>query len=154
MSNNRIILRRTKSQPYFQAQNINNLFQQIPNKKYQISPPYMNMESPLPELKENQIYQNQPQSHLPIEHLVSTSTQIPAQFLNQRNQNYIRHPFKTYPANRLNQNINLNYNQNQMQSTMNNNNNFNGNSFNNINNFNNPMRINSNNVFNQKVIKN
>ena len=71
------------------------------------------MESPL-----------QPQAQIPIEHLVATSTQIPAQFLNPKNQNYIRPPYKTqnnyYPANRQNQNINLNnlnYNQNQMQST-------------------------------------
>ena len=88
------------------------------------------MESPLPDLKENQIYsnQNQPQPQIPIEHLVATSTQIPAQFLNNpKNQNYIRPPYKTqnnyYPSNRQNQNINLNnlnnlnYNQNQLQST-------------------------------------
>ena len=74
------------------------------------------MESPL-----------QPQVQIPIEHLVATSTQIPAQFLNPKNQNYIRPPYKTqnnyYPSNRQNQNINLNnltnlnYNQNQLQST-------------------------------------
>ena len=119
--NNRNLLRRTKSQPYFEVMN-NNLFQQIPNKKYQIPAPYIGFESPLQELKENQIFQNQnnPQSQIPIEHLVSTSTQIPAQLLNPRNQNYIRPPYKTqnnyYPANRQNPNINLNYNQNQIPS--------------------------------------
>ena len=120
--NNRNLLRRTKSQPYFEVMPNNNLFQQIPNKKYQIPSPYIGFDSPLQELKENQIFQNQnnPQSQIPIEHLVSTSTQIPAQLLNPRNQNYIRPPYKTqnnyYPASRQNQNINLNYNQNQIQS--------------------------------------
>ena len=125
---NRNPLRRNKSQSYFDVMsnnnNTNNLFQQFPNKNYQINrPPYTNMESPLNEMKENPIYSNQPQSQIPIEHLVATSTQIPAQFLNTRNQNYIRPPYKTqnnyYPVSRQNQNINLhnlNYNQNQIQS--------------------------------------
>ena len=126
--NNRNLLRRTKSQPYFDViNNNNNLFQQFPNKKYQVPPSYIGLESPPPELKENPIYPNQnlPQSSIPIEHLVSTSTQIPAQLLNPRNQNYIRPPYRTqnnyYPASRhnLNQNmnLNLNYNQNNMQSS-------------------------------------
>ena len=122
--NNQNVLKRNKSQPYFDIinnNNNNNLFQNIPNQKYQIPPSYLGIESQNPELKENQIFQNQnqPQSSIPIEHLVSTSTQIPAQFLNPRNQNFIRPPYKTqsnyYPSNRQNQNnqnINLNYNQN------------------------------------------
>ncbi len=122
-SNRNNVLRRNKSQQYFDVMNNNNLFPNIPNQKYQISQPYMGIDAPNQELKENnQIFQNQPQSNIPIEHLVSTSTQIPAQFLNPRNQNFIRPPYKTqnnyYPASRqnLNQNLNLNYNQNQVQS--------------------------------------
>ena len=124
--NNSNLLRRTKSQPYFDVMNNNNnLFQQFPNKKYQMPQQYIGLESSPQELKENQIFQNvnPPQSSIPIEHLVSTSTQIPAQFLsNPRNQNYIRPPYKTqnnyYPASRhnQNQNLNLNYNQSNMQS--------------------------------------
>ena len=106
--NNQNVLKRNKSQPYFDIinnNNNNNLFQNIPNQKYQIPPSYLGIESQNPELKENQIFQNQnqPQSSIPIEHLVSTSTQIPAQFLNPRNQNFIRPPYKTqsnyYPSN-------------------------------------------------------
>ena len=98
--NNQNVLKRNKSQPYFDIinnNNNNNLFQNIPNQKYQIPPSYLGIESQNPELKENQIFQNQnqPQSSIPIEHLVSTSTQIPAQFLNPRNQNFIRPPYKT-----------------------------------------------------------
>ena len=122
-SNRNNVLRRNKSQQYFDVMNNNNLFPNIPNQKYQISQPYMGIDAPNQELKENnQIFQNQPQSNIPIEHLVSTSTQIPAQFLNPRNQNFIRPPYKTqnnyYPASRQNlyQNLNLNYNQNQVQS--------------------------------------
>ena len=125
-SNRNNILRRNKSQSYFDIMNNNNnnnnnnnLFSNIPNQKYQIPPSYMGIE-PSSELKENQIFQNQPQSSIPIEHLVSTSTQIPAQFLSSRNQNFVRPPYKTqnnyYPANRQNlNNQNLNYNQNNVQ---------------------------------------
>ena len=125
INSNRNILRRNKSQQYFDVMNNNNnLFPNIPNQKYQISPAYIGTDMPNQDLKENnQIFQNQSPSNIPLEHLVSTSTQIPAQFLNPQNQNFIRPPYKTqnnyYPARRqnLNQNLNLNYNQNQVQST-------------------------------------
>ena len=124
-SNRNNVIKRNKSQSYFDIMNNNNnnnnnnLYPNNINQKYQIPPSYMGID-PSPELKENQIFQNQPQSSIPIEHLVSTSTQIPAQFLSSRNQNFIRPPYKTqnnyYPANRQNlNNQNLNFNQNNVQ---------------------------------------
>ena len=59
--NNQNVLKRNKSQPYFDIinnNNNNNLFQNIPNQKYQIPPSYLGVESQNPELKENQIFQN------------------------------------------------------------------------------------------------
>ena len=124
-SNRNNVIRRNKSQPYYDIMNNNNnnnnnnLYPNNINQKYQIPPSYMGID-PSSELKENQNFQNQPQSSIPIEHLVSTSTQIPAQFLSSRNQNFVRPPYKTqnnyYPANRQNlNNQNLNFNQNNVQ---------------------------------------
>ena len=108
------VLRRNKSQPYLEVMD-NNIFEINKNQKYHIRPQFIGGDGAEP--PENLILQNQnpsqniPQQQIPIERLVSTSSQIPAQFLNPNN-----HQYKTqnnyYPANRQNQNLSQNMIQN------------------------------------------
>ena len=108
------VLRRNKSQPYLEVMD-NNIFEINKNQKYHLRPQFIGGDGAEP--PENLILQNQnpsqniPQQQIPIERLVSTSSQIPAQFLNPNN-----HQYKTqnnyYPANRQNQNLSQNMIQN------------------------------------------
>ena len=112
LNNNNRMIRRTKSQPHFEVMN-NKLFQPINNPNFQNPPPYPDIDSQ----QNSNSNPNLIQPQIPIEHLVSTSTQIPNQFLTPANQNnYLFPAYKTqnnyYPSSRQNKNINLNYNQN------------------------------------------
>ena len=115
--NNGIInndIRRVKSQPYLEAMNPNNIFEINKNQKYKILPPYIPGERC--ESQENfdpSSIPNLPQRQIPIEHLVSTSSQIPAQFSNQ-NQNHPQYKTQNnyYPSNRNFQNQSQNFIQN------------------------------------------
>ena len=112
LNNNNRMIRRTKSQPHFEVMN-NKLFQPINNPNFQNPPPYPDIDSQ----QNSNSNPNLIQPQIPIEHLVSTSTQIPNQFLTPANQNnYLFPAYKTqnnyYPSSRQSKNINLNYNQN------------------------------------------
>ena len=118
IAQNRIInngVRRVKSQPYLEEINNNNIFEINKNQKYKIQPPYINVEGA--ESQENFIPNSDQNLHqqqqIPIEHLVSTSSQIPTQFLNQ-NQNHPQYKTQNnyYPANRNFQNQSQNIFQN------------------------------------------
>ena len=119
-NNNNRMIRRTKSQPHFEVMN-QNLFQpinNINNQKFQNPPQYRELDLP----QNSNSNPNLIQPPIPIEHLVSTSTQIPNQFLTPVNQNqnnnnnYLLPAYRTqnnyYPSSRQNKNLNINYNQN------------------------------------------
>ena len=111
-------MRRNKSQPYFEKMNNNNIFQINKNQKYQMNIPlYMGGEDS--ESPDNLIFQNHdsnrniPQQQIPIEHLVSASSQIPPQFLNpQQNHPQYKTQNNYYPSNRNFQNQSQNILQN------------------------------------------
>ena len=104
-------MKRVKSQPYLEVMNPNNIFEINKNQKYKILPPYIPGEGG--ESQENyepSSIQNIPQSQIPIEHLVSTSSQIPAKLSNQNHPQY-RTQNNYYP-NRNFQNQSQNFIQN------------------------------------------
>ena len=111
-------MRRNKSQPYFEKMNNNNIFLINKNQKYQMNIPlYMGGEDS--ESPDNLIFQNHdsnrniPQQQIPIEHLVSASSQIPPQFLNpQQNNPQYKTQNNYYPSNRNFQNQSQNILQN------------------------------------------
>ena len=119
INNNNNGIKRTKSQPYFEVMNNNNIFEINKNQKYQMNNPYMGPEGM--ESQENPLFQNQnqnrniPTQQIPIEHLVSTSSQLPPQFLNPQH-NHLQPQYKTqnnyYPSNRNFQNQSQNCFQN------------------------------------------
>ena len=113
-------MKRAKSQQYLEIMNNNNLFQQ--NQKYIMgpAPQYIGGGGGGEESQENPLFQNPnlnqnlPQNQIPIEHLVSTSSQINSKLLNPLNP---KHPqYKTqnnyYPSNRHNPNQTQNIFQN------------------------------------------
>ena len=114
-------IKRTKSQQNFEVNKNNNIFEINKNQKYQLNNPYIGGEGV--EFPENPLFQNQdinqnpdiPAQQIPIEHLVSTSSQIPPQFLNPQ-QNHPQTQYKTqnnyYPSNRNFQNQSQNIFQN------------------------------------------
>ena len=111
-------MKRAKSQQYLEVMNNNNLFQQNP--KYMMGPPPQYIGGGGEETQDNPLFQNPslnpniPQNQIPIEHLVSTSSQINSKLLNPLNP---KHPqYKTqnnyYPSNRHNPNQTQNFFQN------------------------------------------
>ena len=106
------VMRRNKSQPYFEVIDNNNIFEINKNQKYHLQQKYITGEGGEP--PENLIIQNQkssqnlPQQQIPIERLVSTSSQIPTQFLNPTTNHQYKTQNNYYPANRQNQNISQN----------------------------------------------
>ena len=109
--------KRSKSQPYFEIIDNNKIYEINKNQKYQIQIPYLGGE--INKSPDNPISQNQnsnlnlPQNQMPIEHLVSTSFQIPAQYLNlQQNHPQYKTQNNYYPSNRNLQNQSQNLFQN------------------------------------------
>ena len=108
-------MKRAKSQPYMEVMN-NNMIQQ--NQKYIINPQYVGIQGN--ESQENPLFlnpnlnQNIPQNPIPIEHLVSTSSQIPAKYLNPLNPKLPQYKTQNnyYPSNRQNPNQTQNFFQN------------------------------------------
>ena len=91
----------------------NNIFEINKNQKYQMQIPYIGGERN--KTPENPMFQNQNsnQNQIPIEHLVSTSFQIPAQYLNlQQNHPQYKTQNNYYPSNRNFQNQSQNFFQN------------------------------------------
>ena len=124
-------MKRANSQKYLEIMNNNNMFPQNQNPKYPPNPPYREEgeeESPENLILQNQnINQNIPPQQISIEHLVSTSSQIPGQILNPLNQNHPQYKTQNnyYPGSRQNQNLsqniipnlnNMNYPQSQPSS--------------------------------------
>ena len=104
-------MRRVKSQPYLEVMNPNNIFEINKNQKYKIGPPYIPGEGG--ESHENYDHssiKHLPHSQIPIEHLVSTSSQIPTKLSNQNHPQY-RTQNNYYP-NRNFQNHSQNFIQN------------------------------------------
>ena len=109
-------IKRNNSQKYFEVMNNNNIFEINKNQKYQLQIPFLQQEGLE---SENQLFQNQnqklniPTQQIPIEHLVSTSSQIPPQFLNpQQNHPQYKTQNNYYPSNRNIQNQSQNFFQN------------------------------------------
>jgi hypothetical protein len=111
-------MKRAKSQQYLEVMNNNNLFQR--NQKYMMGPPPQYIGGGGEESQDSPLFQNPslnpiiPQNQIPIEHLVSTSSQINSKLLNPLNP---KHPqYKTqnnyYPSNRHNPNQTQNFFQN------------------------------------------
>ena len=117
-------MKRANSQKYLEIMN-NNIFPQNQNPKYPPNPQYREdgeEESPENFILQNQnLNQNIPPQQISIEHLVSTSSQIPGQILNPLNQNHPQYKTQNnyYPGSRQNpQNVipnlnNMNYPQTQ-----------------------------------------
>ena len=106
-------IKRANSQKYLEIMN-NNIFPNNQSPKYPIRPQYFgeeeveNKENPL--LQNPNLIKNIPQQQIPIEHLVSTSSQIPGPLLNHLNPNHPQYKTQNsyYPSNRQNQNLSQN----------------------------------------------
>ena len=106
-------MKRANSQKYLEIMN-NNIFPQNQNPKYPQNQQYR--EDGEEDSPENLILQNQnlnrniPPQQISIEHLVSTSSQIPGQILNPLNQNHPQYKTQNnyYPGSRQNQNLSQN----------------------------------------------